>query len=79
MRRLVEPTSLSTLPLNTARAVRDMTRCIACHQRFLSDEPRNNIYIENTLTPMGAIHDECYDALADGGLAWTHSILHSKP
>ena len=51
--------------VNVARATRDMTRCIQCERKFASDELRSSVYIESTLTPIGAIHEECYNLMLE--------------
>jgi hypothetical protein len=51
-----------------------MTRCFMCNAKFLSDDVRSNILLENG-APFGAIHDECYDAFVESMSKLGDSIL----
>lgn len=37
------------------KALRDMTRCVSCDAKFLSDDQRSNVYDDSGC--IGAIHD----------------------
>lgn len=40
------------------KAVRDVTRCLVCMARFMSEDVRHNVYKDDTF--LGVIHPECY-------------------
>lgn len=50
---------MNTLNKNDYKAIADITRCIVCKQRFVSDDIRQNVYKDDRL--VGVIHESCYD------------------
>lgn len=43
------------------KATIDVTRCILCGRKFVSDDTRSNVYKDARI--IGAIHEGCYDDL----------------
>lgn len=61
------------------KAVRDVTHCLVCDRRFVSDDVRSNVYKDDKF--MGVIHDTCYElygnssAVVDSADAVDSSII----
>lgn len=52
----------------SVKALLDITRCILCGRKFISDDVRSNVYKDSTI--IGAIHEGCY---SDLGLSSTRN------
>lgn len=52
---------MKSLRSHDFKAMSDMTRCLACRMKFMSDDDRSNVYNDDGC--IGAIHDYCYPYL----------------